>query len=116
MFDYRMARPNENKMLNYLEDTCSDWEEIAKSIMGWLSDDDVRRWAENNGYDIFEEEEEEEKEFEIVVHFEGAINYTIKACDEDEAKDIAESKFQEESAKTICENIADSEVCDCWEK
>lgn len=60
MFYYRLARPNESKLLDYLDEVCPDWEEVAKSLLGWLSDDDVRRWAENDGYDIFDEEEEEE--------------------------------------------------------
>lgn len=58
MFDYRLARPNETKLLDYLEECGANWEEIAKSLIGYLSDDDVKDWAESNEYDIFDEEDE----------------------------------------------------------
>lgn len=50
------ARPNETKLLDYFGKYV-DWEEIATSLLGWMSDDEVREWAEREGYDIFDEEE-----------------------------------------------------------
>lgn len=67
-FSYAQARPNETKLLDYLE-CCdldgADWEAIAKSLLGWMSDDEVRKWAESDGWDIFDDcdifdDEEEE--------------------------------------------------------
>lgn len=59
--DYSTAgRHNENKLLTYLYELCPDWKEIAESLLAWMSDDEVKEWAENDGYDIFEDEDEEE--------------------------------------------------------
>lgn len=58
-FSYASVRPNETKLLDYLECCNADWEAIAKSLLGWMSDDEVRKWAESDGYDIFDDEEEE---------------------------------------------------------
>ena len=55
------------------------------------------------------------KKFEVVVHYEGAISYEVKAETEDEAKQIAEKMFEDESDTTIAAEIADCGVCDCWE-
>jgi len=119
MFDYGLARPNERKLCEYLDETnctAKQWKEVAESLLGWLSDDDVRRWAEDNGYDIFDEEEEEMKKYTVIVHYEGAFEYTVEAEDEDKAREIAEEKFGCESNDSIAENIADSYVCDSWEE
>lgn len=55
-FSYADARPNETKLLARLEECGTDWEEVAKSLLSWLSDDDVKEWAEANDYQ-FEEED-----------------------------------------------------------
>ena len=54
-FSYADARPNETNLLAHLDDGGTDWEEVAKSLLSWLSDDDVKEWAEANDY-WFEEE------------------------------------------------------------
>ena len=55
-FSYADARPNETKLLALLDECGTDWEEVAKSLLSWLSDDDVKEWAEANDY-WFEEED-----------------------------------------------------------
>ncbi len=55
------------------------------------------------------------KNFEVVVHYEGAINYEVEAHTEDEAKQIAEQMFGDESDSIIAAEIADCGVCDCYE-
>lgn len=61
MFSYANARPNETALIDYFEAIGVNWEDIAKSLLGWMSDDEVREWAEREDYDIFEEEDEEEE-------------------------------------------------------
>ena len=57
-----MARPNEAKLQEILENGC-DWEQLAQSLLSWLSDDEVGEFARSNGYfDDYEEEDDEEEE------------------------------------------------------
>ena len=55
------------------------------------------------------------KKFEVVVHYEGSINYKVEAQTEDEARIIAEKLFGDESDSIIAAEIADCGVCDIWE-
>lgn len=55
---WEMARPNEAKLQEILENGC-DWEQVAQSLLSWLSDDEVGDFARTNGY--FDEEEDEEE-------------------------------------------------------
>lgn len=55
------------------------------------------------------------KKFEVVVHYEGSINYKVEAQTEDEAKEMAERFFGDESDSVIAAEISDCNVCDCWE-
>lgn len=54
---WEMARPNEAKLQEILENGC-DWEQLAQSLLSWLSDDEVGEFARSYGY--FDEDEEEE--------------------------------------------------------
>lgn len=56
---WEMARPNEAKLQEILENGC-DWEQLAQSLLSWLSDDEVGDFARSYGY--FDEEEDEEEE------------------------------------------------------
>lgn len=58
---WEMARPNEAKLQEILENGC-DWEEVAQSLLSWLSDDEVGDFACSYGY--FDEDEEDEEEEE----------------------------------------------------
>ena len=62
MFSYANARPNETALINYFEEIGVNWEDIAKSLLGWMSDDEVREWAEREGYDIFDDEVQQKKQ------------------------------------------------------
>ena len=55
---WEMARPNEAKLQEILENGC-DWEQLAQSLLSWLSDDEVGDFARSYGY--FDEDEEEEE-------------------------------------------------------
>ncbi len=55
---WEMARPNEAKLQEILENGC-DWEQLAQSLLSWLSDDEVGEFARSYGY--FDEEEDEEE-------------------------------------------------------
>lgn len=55
------------------------------------------------------------KKFGVIVYYEGAINYEVEAQTEDEARQIAEKMFGNESDSIIAAEIADCGVCDCWE-
>ena len=56
MVDYELARPNETKLTFYLEECNTDWKAVSLNLLAWLSDDDVKEWAEYNGFDIFKGE------------------------------------------------------------
>lgn len=58
---WEMARPNEAKLQEILENGC-DWEQLAQSLLSWLSDDVVGEFARSYGY--FDDDEEEEKQDE----------------------------------------------------
>ena len=55
------------------------------------------------------------KKFEVVVHYEGSMNYEVEAQTEDEARQIAERMFDNEYDSVIAAAIADCGVCDCLE-
>ena len=55
------------------------------------------------------------KKFEVVVHYEGVISYEVEAQTEEEARQIAERMFGDESDAIIAAEIADCDICDCWE-
>lgn len=50
MYDYTTARPNETKLLNQFYNCPPNWQEVAESLLSWLSDDEVKEWAEANEY------------------------------------------------------------------
>jgi hypothetical protein len=61
---WEMARPNEAKLQEILENGC-DWEQLAQSLLSWLSDDEVGEFARSYGYfDENEDDEDEEEEDE----------------------------------------------------
>lgn len=52
--DFSTARPNEAKLQEIFENVGCDWEYLAQSLLSWISDDEVGRFAETYGY--FDEE------------------------------------------------------------
>lgn len=63
MTNFESARPNEAKLQRTFEECGADWEEIAQSLLSYMSDDDVGEWARLNGY-LQEYEDEYEDEYE----------------------------------------------------
>lgn len=51
---FEEARPNEAKLQEIFENFGCDWESLAQSLLSWLDDDEVGRFAEANGW--FDEE------------------------------------------------------------
>ena len=56
-----MPRKFTNQLIELIDDGVIDTEQLAINLLGWLSDDEVREFAERNGY-IPEEYEDEEEE------------------------------------------------------
>ena len=65
---WEMARPNEAKMYDVM-DCGVDYEQLAKDLLGWMSDDEVGDFARQNGYFDELDEEEEEKDANWHIQF-----------------------------------------------
>ena len=52
--DFTTARPNETKLQEIFENFGCDWKALAQSLLSWMSDDEVGRFAETYGW--FDEE------------------------------------------------------------
>ena len=52
-----MTREYTTKLLDLIDDGVIDAESLARDLLGWLSEDEVREFAERNDY-ITEEDEE----------------------------------------------------------
>ena len=48
--DFKLARPNETKLQEIIDTVGCDWEDLAQSLLSWLSDDEVGRFAETYGW------------------------------------------------------------------
>ena len=57
--DYINVRKTTNRLIELAEDGVLSWEELAKTALSWLSEDDVKRMAEVNEF-LPEENEDEE--------------------------------------------------------
>lgn len=99
------SKSNVYQMLLQLE-KCEETDDYIECV-------DVKNewWIENPNF----KKEISMKKFEVVVHYEGAINYEVEAQTEDEAKQIAEKMFGNESDTIIAAEITDCGICDCWE-
>lgn len=51
---FKEARPNEARLQEILENVGCDWESLAQSLLSWMGDDEVGRFAEVYGW--FDEE------------------------------------------------------------
>ena len=47
--DFKQARPNEARLQEIFENVGCDWEELAQSLLSWMSGDEVGRFAETYG-------------------------------------------------------------------
>ena len=53
---------NRDKLLEMLDDGILDPNQLAKDLIGWLSEDDCREFAEQNDIELFPEDDEEDPE------------------------------------------------------
>lgn len=61
MFSHRVSRPVTSKLLDLGEEGVIDWEQLARDLMGWMSEAEVAEFARRNEYinDYFDEDEED---------------------------------------------------------
>ena len=52
--NFSTARPNETRLQEIFDTMGCDWEELAQSLLSWMSDDEIGRFAET--YVWFDEE------------------------------------------------------------
>lgn len=48
--DQRRSREYTNKVIDLAEQGCIDWETLARNALGWMSDAEVKEFAESNDY------------------------------------------------------------------
>jgi hypothetical protein len=56
-FDHAKSRPVTTQLLDAAEQGVIDWEQLARDALGWMSEDEVRQFAEAN--DLLQLEDEE---------------------------------------------------------
>jgi hypothetical protein len=49
-FSHRTSRPVTSAIIDYAEQGLIDWETLARDALGWMSEDEVRRFAQRNDY------------------------------------------------------------------
>lgn len=52
-----MVRECTNELIELLDEGVIDAEQLAINLLGWLSEDEVKEFAERNGYLVEEEED-----------------------------------------------------------
>ena len=57
-FSHRTSRPVTSKLLDYAEEGVIDWETLARDALGWMSEDEVKEFAQRNDY-LMEGEDDE---------------------------------------------------------
>ena len=90
--DYRESRPNTMRFYDLVDEMGVDWEEVAKSLLGYMSDDEVGDWAESEGYfDDYDEEEEEEEDYD---EYDGDTSvYSMEDWKRDGSLNVEENDF-----------------------
>lgn len=58
-FDYAKARPVTTQLLDAAEQGGIDWEQLARAALGWMSEDDVKQFAQAN--DLLQDTEDEDE-------------------------------------------------------
>lgn len=63
---YAEARPNSQRLIDLIDEGVIDVKSLAYSLIDWMDDDEIGRFAKSEGYfedeDLEDEEEEEEEE------------------------------------------------------
>ena len=59
--DARRSRAYTCKLIELAEEGVIDWETLARDLMGWMSEDEVERFALSNDYvpEMYEDEDEQ---------------------------------------------------------
>ena len=59
--DARQSRAYTCKLIELAEEGVIDWETLARDLMGWMSEDEVERFALSNDYvpEMYEDEDEQ---------------------------------------------------------
>lgn len=55
------------------------------------------------------------KKYNVIVHYEGAIGIEVDAENEEKAEELAKRAFDEISDAELIANLADIDICDCFE-
>ena len=55
------------------------------------------------------------KKYNVVIHYAGAVNIEIDATNEEKAKELAELAFDDISDADLIADIAEIDICDCYE-
>jgi hypothetical protein len=57
-FSHRQSRPVTSELLDYAEEGLIDWESLARDLLGWMSEDEVKQFAQRNDYLVEGEDDE----------------------------------------------------------
>ena len=57
-FSHRQSRPVTSAVLDMAEEGLIDWETLARDALGWMSEDEVKEFAQRNDY-LMEGEDDE---------------------------------------------------------
>lgn len=57
-FSHRQSRPVTSELLDMAEQGLIDWERLARDALGWMSEDEVKRFAQRNDYLVEGEDDE----------------------------------------------------------
>ena len=52
--------------------------------------------------------------YKVIIHYEGALNYTVEADSLDEAEEKACALYSNEDGNVFVERLADSFIADSW--
>lgn len=55
------------------------------------------------------------KEYRVIIHYEGAVGFNIKADNTTQAEQLAEELFDNMSDRELIANLGEIGVCDCYE-
>lgn len=53
--------------------------------------------------------------YNVVVHYAGAWDFEVEADNQEQAEEIALSEFDKISPTELVAQLAECDVCDCWE-
>jgi hypothetical protein len=57
-FSHRQSRPVTSELFDMAEQGLIDWESLARDALGWMSEDEVKEFAQRNDYLVEGEDDE----------------------------------------------------------